>query len=162
MNPPQQGPSGSPGRKDRVDGVGDEGGRAVNISFNVLCPSPPCSPSSSLDRGNRDNGGHAQAHLHWLVARHILSGHRHSSSIEVQANSSLSQGILSNSALSLASPLQAIVAVCLAGAVVAVIFFLLLVKLHLSKLPVDNSFQSGSNFRLHGGHGRDSFKGRHA
>merc|ERR1719474_458104 len=96
--------------EDRVDGV-DDRRRAVNSSFNILSPSPPCSPSSALDRGNRDNGGHAQAHLHWLVAGHILSGHRHSSSIEVQANSSLSQGILSNSALSLASPLQAIIAV---------------------------------------------------
>merc|ERR1719222_1017863 len=103
----------------------DDGGGAVASLFNTLGPSPPCNPGSSLDRGNRKNGGHAQAHLHRLVAGHILCGHRHSSPIEVQANGALSQGILCHSALSLASPFQAIIAIRLAGTVVAIIFFLL-------------------------------------
>merc|ERR1719239_64901 len=76
--------------EDRVDGVGDDGRRAVNTSLNTLGTSPPCSPSSSLDGSNRKNGGHAQAHLHWLVAGYILRSHRHCGSVEVQANSALS------------------------------------------------------------------------
>merc|ERR1719402_2212162 len=147
--------------EDRVDGV-DDGRGAVTSSFNILSPSPPCSSSSSLERGNRKNGGHAQAHLHWLVAGHILRGNRHSSPIEVQANSALSQGILSHGALGLTCPFQAIITVRFAGAVVAIIFFLLLVKLHLSKLPVDNSSHGGNNFRLHGRHGGNFFNRRHA
>merc|ERR1719447_2208507 len=134
--------------EDRVDGVSDNGRRAVNIPLNILGPCPPCSPSSSLDRDNRKNGGHAQAHLHWLVAGHILSGHRHSSSVEVQANCALSQGILSHGALSLTRPFQAVVTISLTWTVVTIIFFLLSMQLHLPKLLVDNSFHGRSNFRL--------------
>merc|ERR1719391_823820 len=114
-----------PAVEDRVDGVGDEARRAVSHASNILGPSPPGSPSSSLDGGDRENGGHAQSHLHWLVAGHILCGHRHSSSIEVQANSALSQGILSHGALRLTCPFQAIITVSLAWAIVPIIFFLL-------------------------------------
>merc|ERR1719402_1559671 len=147
--------------EDRVDGVDDGRGAVTSSSFNILSPSPPYSSSSSLERRNRKNGGHAQAHLLWLVAGHILRGHRHSSPIEVQADSALSQGILSHGALGLACPFQAIIAVRFAGAVVAIIFFLLL-KLHLSKLPIDNSSHGGNNFRLHGRHGGNFFNRRHA
>ena len=84
-------------REDRVDGVGDYGRRAAcdeyqelkstehspNTSFNVLGPSPSCCPGSPLDGGNGEDGGHPQAHLHWLVARDILRSHRYSSSVEV-------------------------------------------------------------------------------
>merc|ERR1719462_738894 len=148
--------------EDRVDGVGDNGRRAVNTSFNILGPCPPCSPSSSLDRHNRKNGGHAQAHLHWLVAGHILRGHRHSSSVEVQANGALRQGILSHSTLSLTCPFQAVITVSLTWTVVTIIFFLLTMQLHLPKLLVDNSFHGRSNFRLQGSHSSNSFNGRHA
>merc|ERR1719402_1175616 len=39
--------------EDRVDGVDDGRGAVTGSSFNILGPSPPCSSSSSLERGNR-------------------------------------------------------------------------------------------------------------
>merc|ERR1712111_283528 len=127
--------------EDRVDNS-HQHGRRTGDHLNVLGPSPLSSPNSSLQREKRKNCSCTKTHLHWLEARQVLRGHGESSIGIVDAHIALSQGIFKHGALSLASPLQAIITVHLTWTVVTIILFVLR-QLHITKLLVDDILIDG-------------------
>merc|ERR1719430_410405 len=123
--------------ENKVGCVNNGRKRTAKTSLAALHSSPPGSSCCSLNRGDRKDGGHTQTQLHRLVAGQVLRGNRHSGPEEVQAHFALSQLVLGDGALSLTCPLEAVVAVGLAGTIVPIFF--VFGQLHLSKLLVDYS-----------------------
>merc|ERR1719474_1464758 len=144
--------------ENKVGHVKDGRKRTAKTSLAALHSSPPGSSCCSLNRGDRKDGGHTKTQLHSLVAGQVLSSHRHSSPKEVQAHFALSQLVLGDGALSLTCPLEAVVAVGLAGTIVPIFFIFR--QLHLSKLLVDNRLNI-CRVRLQGRHGGNRVLGRH-
>merc|ERR1719394_38950 len=144
--------------ENRVGHVNDGRKWTAKTSLAALHSSPPGSPCCSLNRGDRKDGGHTQTQLHRLVAGQVLRGDRQGSPEEVQAHFALSQLVLGDGALSLTCPLEAVVAVGLAGTIVPIFFVFR--QLHLSKLLVHNRLNI-SRVGLQGGHGSNRVLGRH-
>merc|ERR1719173_262863 len=93
---------------------------------------------AALYREERQDGGSTKSHLNRLEAGQVLGGHGDYSISVVDAHIALCQVIFSHGPLSLAGPLQAVIAVSFTWTVVTIIFFLLRHLLHLTKLLVDD------------------------
>merc|ERR1719167_257494 len=144
--------------ENRVGHVNDGRKRTAKTSLAALHSSPPGSPCCSLNRGDGKDGGHPKTQLHRLVAGQVLRGDRQGSPEKVQAHFALSQLILGDGAISLTCPLEAVVAIGLAGTVVPIFFVFR--QLHLSELLVDNRLNI-NRVRLQGGHGGNRVLVRH-